>query len=229
MPRPRRNANLADLKDLIKDAAWKQISEVGSSSLSLRAIARELKITAPAIYNYFPRKDDLVTALIIEAYTSFGDSQLNARDHVSSSDPAERLKAIGRAYRTWAVQNPQRYQLIFGTPIPGYSAPSELTMPSAVRSLSALVSVLQQLQSENKLKLDGFPGLTPGFETSFEVWERFGGEVELTSISIGILFWTQVHGLVSLEIAGNLPPYGPAGDSLFEYLLDMLNNNFIKP
>lgn len=229
MARPRRNTNLSDLKELIKESAWKQISEIGAPTLSLRAIARELQITAPAIYNYFPRRDDLVTALVIETYTSFGDSQLDARDQVSSSDPAGRLKAIGRAYRTWAIQNPQRYQLIFGTPIPGYSAPAELTMPSAVRSLSAIVSVLQQLKQGNKLRMDDFPGITPGFEPAFEVWKKIGSDIDINSISIGILFWTQVHGLVSLEIAGNLPPYGPGGDALFEYLLDMLSNNFIKP
>lgn len=120
--------------------------QFGAPSLSLRAIARELGITAPAIYNYFPRRDDLVTALIIDAYNSFGDSQLAARDAVQINDPVARLKATGLAYRMWALTYPQRYELIFGTPIPGYTAPFEQVFPSAARSLGALVSVMETYQ-----------------------------------------------------------------------------------
>jgi hypothetical protein len=56
-----------------------------------------LHITAPAIYNYFARRDDLVTALIVDAYTSFGDSQLAARDAAPAANPSGRLMAIGAA------------------------------------------------------------------------------------------------------------------------------------
>src|SRR5512143_3736128 len=125
MSRPKRTAQIADLQTAIKETAWKQIAEFGAPTLSLRAIARELGITAPAIYNYFPRRDDLVTALIIDAYTSFGDSQIEARDAVAADDLSGRMLAIGVAYRDWALAYPQRYQLLFGTPIPGYEAPME--------------------------------------------------------------------------------------------------------
>src|SRR5678815_2267810 len=107
MVRPIRKKQIPNLPEAIKEAAWKQISEYGSAALSLRAIARELKITAPAIYNYFPDRDALVTALIIDAYTSFGDSQLEARDAVPASDVSGRMKAIGLAYRAWAHTHPQ--------------------------------------------------------------------------------------------------------------------------
>src|ERR1700690_1393056 len=114
MARPKRTAQIADLQDAIKETAWKQIAEFGAPTLSLRAIARELGITAPAIYNYFPSRDELVTALIIDAYTSFGDSQFEARDAIPAADLMGRMTAIGVAYRTWALAHPQRYQLIFG-------------------------------------------------------------------------------------------------------------------
>ena len=137
MVRPKRSAQISDLQEAIKETAWKQIAEFGAPTLSLRAIARELGITAPAIYNYFPRRDDLVTALIIDAYSSFGDSQIAARDAVPADDLMGRLMAIGVAYRDWALAYSQRYQLLFGTPIPGYDAPMEKVMPSGARSLSA--------------------------------------------------------------------------------------------
>src|SRR5215213_11304621 len=107
MVRPIKNKQIPNLQEAIKEAAWKQIADYGASALSLRAIARDLNITAPAIYNYFPDRDALVTALIIDAYTSFGDSQIEARDAISASDVTGRMKAIGLAYRTWAHTYPQ--------------------------------------------------------------------------------------------------------------------------
>src|SRR5512140_3316695 len=86
MVRPVKKKQIPHLGEQIKETAWKQIAEFGAPALSLRAIARELSISAPAIYNYFPDRDALVTALIIDAYTSFGDSQLAARDAVPESN-----------------------------------------------------------------------------------------------------------------------------------------------
>src|SRR5215207_10245624 len=124
MVRPTLKKQIPNLQEAIKETAWKQITAFGAPALSLRAIARELNITAPAIYNYFPDRDALVTALIIDAFTSFGDWQLEARDSVPEEDLPGRLNAIGLAYRNWAHAYPQRYQLIFGAPIPGYKAPA---------------------------------------------------------------------------------------------------------
>src|SRR5512138_2271876 len=117
--RRNRPGRSVDLHAAIKDAAWSQIAQHGAAALSLRAIARDLGITAPAIYNYYRRRDDLVTALVIDAFTSFGDSQITARDAVAATDPVGRLSALGLAYRQWAMANRPRYQLIFGAPIPG--------------------------------------------------------------------------------------------------------------
>ena len=228
MVRPKRFAQQPDLQAAIKATAWKQIAEFGAPTLSLRAIARELGITAPAIYNYFPRRDDLVTALIIDAYTSFGDSQFEARDALSPDDHAGRLAAIGKAYRTWALAYPQRYQLIFGTPLPNYEAPLEKVLPSAARSLSGLVSVVEALRLAGKLKAGDFPPVAPEYEASFAMWKNYSGEVDILSLSVAVLIWSQVHGLVSLEIAGNLPPFGMDGDGLYLYELEMLKAQFIK-
>jgi len=229
MVRPTRKKQIKNLQDSIKETAWKQIAEFGAPALSLRAIARDLKITAPAIYNYFPDRDALVTALIIDAYRSFGDSQLEARDAVAASDITGRMRAIGIAYRTWALMHPQRYQLIFGTPIPGYEAPLMEVLPSAARSLSALVSVVEQLRVAGKLNVQTFPQVKREYQESFETWKKYGGDVDMLSMSVAMVIWSRVHGVVSLEIANNLPPFGANGDELYLFELDSLARQFIKP
>jgi AcrR family transcriptional regulator len=227
MVRPRRTAQQSDLQEAIKETAWSQIAKFGAPTLSLRAIARELGITAPAIYNYFPRRDDLVTALIIDAYNSFGDSQIAARDALPLEDLEGRLSAIGMAYRNWALTYPQRYQLIFGTPIPGYAAPVERVFPSGARSLGVLVSVVEALRVAGRLKADNFPMVSPGHEATFSIWKNYGGDADVLSLSVAVLIWSHVHGLVSLEIAGNLPPFGLNGDALYLYELGLVNKQFI--
>ena len=228
MVRPIKRKQIPNLQEAIKETAWKQIAQFGAPALSLRAIARELKITAPAIYNYFPDRDALVTALIIDAFTSFGDWQLEARDSVPAEDLIGRMAAIGVAYRDWAHTFPQRYQLIFGTPIPGYKGPFEKIFPSSARSLSALVSVVEALRAAGKLRVNSFPSIKPEYKVSFEAWKTHGGNAEILSLSVAMLIWSRVHGIVSLEIQGNLPPFGPKGDALYHYELQSIQQQFVK-
>jgi AcrR family transcriptional regulator len=228
MVRPTRKKQIPNLQEAIKETAWKQIAEYGAPALSLRAIARELKITAPAIYNYFPDRDALVTALIIDAYQSFGDSQLEARDTLPVSDVRGRMTAIGIAYRTWAHTYPQRYQLIFGTPIPGYEAPLMEVLPFGARSLSALVSVIEQLRVAGRLNVSSFPEVKEEYKAGFDVWKKYGGDVHILSLSVAMVIWARVHGIVSLEIAGNLPPFGNSGDELYLFEMESINQQFIK-
>lgn len=228
MARPKRKTQHPNLQEAIKEAAWKQIAEEGAPALSLRAIARALKITAPAIYNYFPSRDELATALIIDAFTSFGDSQIAARDALPEEALLGRFRAIGIAYRTWAIKHPQRYQLIFGTPIPGYHAPLMEVLPSAARSLSALVGVIEALRKAGKLRAEGFPQVMPGREAEFAVWKNYGGEADILSLAVSMIVWSRVHGLVSLEIGGNMPPFGAQGDALYQYELAAIGRELIK-
>ena len=228
MVRPSKKQQIPNLQEVIKETAWNQIAEFGAPALSLRAIARALNITAPAIYNYFPDRDALVTALIIDAYTSFGDFQLAARDAIPADQLIERLKAIGEMYRQWARTYPQRYQLIFGTPLPGYQAPLMEVLPSGARSLSALVSVIDDLRIANKLQSQDYPKIQPGYEPQFEVWKGFAGNYDILSLSVSMIIWSRVHGLVSLEISNNMPPFGVDGSALYHYELESIVRQFVK-
>ena len=228
MVRPSKKAQIQNLQEAIKETAWKQMAEFGAAAMSLRAIARDLKITAPAIYNYFPDRDALVTALIIDAYTSFGDYQIAARDAQAGDDLVGRFQSIGFAYRQWALEYPQRYQLIFGTPIPGYQAPLMEVLPSAARSLSALVSVIDELRIANRLSAEGFPAIQAGYEQMFDIWRSFAGNYDIFSLSVAMIIWSRVHGLVSLEVSNNMPPFGVDGASLYRYEMESIVRQFIK-
>jgi AcrR family transcriptional regulator len=229
MVRPTLKKQIPNLQEAIKDTAWKQIAEYGAAALSLRAIARELKITAPAIYNYFPDRDALVTALIYDAYVTFGDAQLEAREAISESDLVGRLLATGRAYRGWALKYPQRFRLIFGTPIPGYSAPYEKTFPVAARSLGVLVQVVEALRAAGRLKVS-FDDVTlsPEEKMKFEYWKQYGIQTESVSFFSAVWIWMRVHGLVTLEVDGGAPPFGPSAEQYYERELEAITQQFVK-
>lgn len=227
-PRPRKDERSINLQEAIKATAWQYIAEYGAPALSLRAIARTLGITAPAIYNYYPDRDALVTALIIDAYTSFGNAQIAARDAFAEDDIIGRLHAIGHAYRQWALAHPQRYQLIFGAPVPGYVAPMDQVFPSAVRAFGVLVSVVEAARRAGTLRADSFPPIKPGYETALEEWKRFGNDADVLSLSVALLIWARVHGLVSLEIAGSLPPFGAGVDALYQYEIASIERQFFR-
>lgn len=227
-PRPKKTDQHPNLQNAIKDTAWKQIAVLGAASLSLRAIARELGITAPAIYNYFPDRDSLVTELIIDAYTSLGDWQIEAQAFVSSDDLAGKLRAIGIAYRNWAHTYPQRYQLIFGTPIPGYEGPVDEILPSSARSIRALFDTVENIRAAGKLNLESSPEIKDEHKDQYEFWTMNFDDVNPLSMYVAMIIWARVHGIVSLEIQNNLPKFGDGGDALYNFELDAHAKQFIK-
>jgi len=215
-PRPRREERHPDLPIAIKDTAWKQIAESGAPSIVLRSIARELNITAPSIYNYYPSRDDLVTALIVDAYNSLADAQEACVKNLASDDLSGRLSALGIAYRQWAITYPQRYNLIFGTPIPYYHAPDALAIPAAHRALVPLIKAIQDLSSAGILRTDRLASMTPKLKLMLDAWREFEGGSEIEVLYLAIIIWSRVHGLVMLEIGNQLPAFFDDPIELFQ-------------
>lgn len=207
MVRPTRKKQIPNLQEAIKEMAWKQAAEYGAAALSLRAIARELNITAPAIYNYFPNRDALVTALIVDAYNSLADAQEASVEKFAADNLSGRLSALGLAYREWAVTYPQRYLLIFGTPLPNYHAPEEVTLPAAARGLLPLTRAVQDIFSAGSLRTERLAKMTPKLKSMLTAWQKFEGGTDLEVLYLALVIWSRVHGLVMMEISNQLPSF----------------------
>jgi AcrR family transcriptional regulator len=212
MVRPHRETPI-DLAAQIKAVAFRRLAELGSEGLSLRAIARELSITAPAIYNYFPRLEDLITALIVDAFTALGNALAAARDAYPANDHFNRINATGIAYREWACTYPEQYNLIFGTPIPGYHAPEEITQPAAERGLSILIGVLEDAWRAGKIRVDEkLLANQPALAGQIRQWQQYtrpnsqpSSDAFIVLYYMATTIWTRVHGLVSLELYRQYP------------------------
>jgi AcrR family transcriptional regulator len=109
----------------------------GAAGLSVRAIARDLGMVSSAVYRYVASRDDLLTLLLIDAYTELAD----AVDRAQQSTPGswgDQVLAIAQAARQWAVDQPACWALLYGSPVPGYHAPAELTVGPGTRVVGAL-------------------------------------------------------------------------------------------
>src|SRR5262245_85809 len=122
MPPTRREKQYAATSAEIKDTARRLMAEHGTAGVSIRAIARAMGLSAPSLYHYFPNRDELITALISDAFNALADELEQVRDRTAGT-AAERLMAVVLAYRSWALAHPLDFQLIYGNPIPGYVAP----------------------------------------------------------------------------------------------------------
>jgi AcrR family transcriptional regulator len=215
-PRPRKTEQQTNLQEAIKDTALKQIAKFGASALSLRGIARELHISAPAIYNYFPDFDTLVSALIVDAFTSFGRALEAARDVLPKEDLAGRFIAVGLAYRGWAVAHPQHFLLIFGAPVPAHDLSVDKLGPAPLNSFLVLVGVLDDAQRAGALHPpEGYVHWTPALQSQAQVLCDMHIAYDPLTIYLAIEAWAKVHGLTALELNGYLPSF--LGQSLDDF------------
>lgn len=127
-PTPRQLAR-AESIDRIKRLALDQLAESGASTLSLRAIARELNLVSSAIYRYYASRDDLITDLIIDAYDDLA-GELESAAGAARRGPRRRWTDTCHALRSWALAQPHRFALVYGSAIPGYAAPRDTIEPA---------------------------------------------------------------------------------------------------
>ena len=125
-PRPKRRATHPhdSMEAQIKAVARQQMADHGTAGLSLRGIGREMGISAPAIYNYYPRLDDLITALIVDAFNALADAIEAAEAGTPGETCGQKILAMCLAYRQWAVEHPVDFQLIYGLSLIHISEPT---------------------------------------------------------------------------------------------------------
>jgi AcrR family transcriptional regulator len=193
----------------ILDAARKQMAQQGAAALSLRAIARDLGLTAPALYRYFDSRDALVTALIVEAYTSLAVAMETARDLQPAEDWAGQFLATMLAYRAWALAHPQDYTLVFGTPIPGYSGPTEAIVPVATRAFDVFVNILDGAAKAKLLHPTGTYAHPPkSVAQQLAGWRKtYGYSAPTPTLHMSLIAWSRLHGLVLLELFYFIQPF----------------------
>ena len=191
----------AEMTEEIKAVARRHLASDGAN-LSLRAVARDMGMASSAVYRYFASRDDLLTALIIEAYDSVGEAAERAAAAAASKGFADQLVAVGHAVREWALAEPHQWALIYGSPVPGYQAPQD-TIGPATRVILQIAAIIR----------DAFAAGRVGPQTEISgryaeelqaVADQFGPGIPPRMIGAGIAAFIQLCGAVSAELFGQL-------------------------
>lgn len=208
MARPVREDIRQQTIEEIKTVARRQMGQSGTAGLSLRAIAREMEITAPAIYNYFPSLDDLITALIIDGFAGLAEALESAATADKGKSPVARFRAVLLEYRQWAVGHPVEFQLIYGNPIPGYVAPAQITVPLVQRGFIALAQPLAAAWDVGLVRLpSAFEAIPPTVLPAIrQIRAQFAEPYPDGLIYALIVGWTRIHGMITLELFHHTPP-----------------------
>jgi len=187
------------VRDEIKSHAWTQVATAGASALSLNAIAKQMGISGPALYRYYGSRDELITELILDAYRDLADTCLAAAGNERT--PTARLNAGADAMRGWALAAPHRYLLIYGTPVPGYAAPPETT-EIAASIMNLLLAAFAELDGPTGRPAKAVATLDRDLATHRD-WAAAVPGAPTSALRRALQFWTRLHGVISLELAGH--------------------------
>jgi AcrR family transcriptional regulator len=202
----------AEVRTAILAAASKRLAEDGANDLSLRAVARDVGMVSSAVYRYFASRDELLTALIIEAYDSLGD-HVEAHVQATSGRPGgERWVDAAMAIRSWALAHRNDYALLYGTPIPGYAAPDD-TVASGTRVSHALVGIVREA---DHLEPVADHLIEPSLSESFAALRaELDLDVDDSTTLAVITAWSQLFGLLTFELFGQTRDFVSDDEALF--------------
>jgi AcrR family transcriptional regulator len=222
---PRERARAQTVADIIR-LGRQHLANHGAAALSLRAVARDLGVVSSAVYRYVANRDELLTLLLVDAYDELGDEVDAAVGAVPERDYAGRFAALSRAVRRWALREPARYALLFGSPVPGYQAPAERTMQPGTRVIYALIGIFDAAYRAGAIAAGPEAGVPIPSALSADlkaIRSELGLAVPDGLLARGALVWTSLFGAVSFEVFGQ---YGAdtfaARDELFEHHLQVL-------
>ncbi|MFD6277999.1 TetR/AcrR family transcriptional regulator [Streptomyces sp. NPDC060209] len=204
----------------------------GPDAITLRAIAREMGMTAGAIYGYYATRDDLITTLIRDVHTSLIDTLEAARDAASRDDPAGRILSWARAFRDWALANPEGFRLIYGDPVPGYVAPDGGAAPEAERrTCSGLTGLIAAVwpQAEPLQPLGDYRWSDFDAHLVAMVRDQFPG-LPPAAVALALRVWGRLHGMVALEVYGHLRHQTSEPEKIHRTeMLDLLSSLGLTP
>ncbi len=206
---PRAQARIRTQQRIL-ELGREHLAQYGAASLSLRAIARDLEMVSSAVYRYVASRDDLLTMLVVDAYTELGDQVAAAQRQIPAHDHREQIQVSCQAFHDWAVSEPARYALLYGSPVPGYQAPAEQTTEPGIRVIGLLLRAFAAAEAAGQINA---PAGRAGTATAIDfdaTRTEFGLTLTEENMHSAIALWALTVGLTSLEVFGQFgaePPF----------------------
>jgi len=193
----RKDKQKAELRQLILDASVKLFSEHGFEGVSIRKIAELIEYRPTTIYLHFKDKTEILFELNEIGFRKLGEMNKNLAE---IQNPLVRLYKLGENYMQFGLENPQYYDLMFMMKVPSVcinNMEEICKWKSGDHAFDILLSILQECIDKKLIK----PGDT---------------------MTMGLTFWSLVHGHVALAIRDRLEKMADQKD-IFPVMVRSLN------
>jgi len=217
----RRERTRAATVEEIKQTALSLMRESSTTDIRFADIARAMGLTAPALYRYFADRDELLTAMIVDSFVDLGAALARAVAEVPDDDLGNRLLAGAQAYRQWAKGDPQRFALVFGIPVPGYSAPEEGPTEEAAKSaMSNFGDIVREALRRGVAGAPLVSDVGPALAKRMLEKQWAGDPLPPVNHQSMLHAWSALHGFVCLDAYGQFDWFDEqARDDLFTGLV----------
>ncbi|WP_336082410.1 TetR/AcrR family transcriptional regulator [Nocardia sp. SSK8] len=199
-PGPRAQARAQTIAE-IKRIGREHLASQGAAALSLRAVARDLGMVSSAVYRYVRSRDELLTLLVVDGYNALGDA-VDAALAQAPADPATRFRLAAHAVRRWALAEPAWYGLLYGSPVPGYAAPSADTVAPGIRVIGVLLRIIDDAHRAGMLTVPtSTPAISARTAADFaNIREQFALAVPDGLMVSVLTVWTTLFGAVNFDV-----------------------------
>ncbi len=197
----KRQESREQIEARIVELGRRHLVDRGAAGLSLRAIARELGMVSSAVYRYVSSRDELLTLLLVDAYSDLADTVDRARE-TGGELWSDDVVTIARAVRGWAITHPSRWALLYGSPVPGYHAPAQRTAAAGTRVAGAFLDAVSAGIATGDIRLTNDVASQPTSADFQRLRQEFGFPGDDRVVTKCFLLWAGVLGAISLEVFG---------------------------
>lgn len=210
-PLSRRERARADTLREIKATARRVLVDQGVDGLALRAVAREMGMTAPALYRYFDSREDLVENVVADLYDELSDVLEAVRDATVPATTGAQLMSVARAFRTWAITHRAEFGLLFGSagqgvlPEDAHEYGERPAQVAAARFGGVFAALIAQVYFERGFPVPADDDLDPALRDQLTEWgTKLPVALPLGVMSVFLSCWIRLYGMVCMEIFGHL-------------------------
>jgi AcrR family transcriptional regulator len=202
----RRDRVRAETTEEIKQTARRILVEQGPEAVTLRAIARDMGVTAPALYRYFDSHEELIRRVVGDMFGELAAEIRAAIDGAAAGGMADKMAAACRGFRRWALDHKAEFALLFGTPVPGVNVEDDdFTEECARKFAGTFYELFLELWQKNPFPVPPPEEIDPGLrEQLIRYRDGIGTDLPLGALLTFLRCWVLLYGIVSMEVFGHL-------------------------
>ncbi|SHM94409.1 TetR/AcrR family transcriptional regulator [Cryptosporangium aurantiacum] len=198
-PLTRRERLRAETVQEIQSTARRMLISDGYDGLSLRAIARAMGMSAPALYRYYASREDLIAAMVTALKVEMTETLIRARD--AHDDLAHRMLESCRAFRRWAVEHPAEFTLVFTASAIGLDRRPSAADEAGEQFGQVFAELITELYLTRPFPVPADDEIDEPLLTQLKEWcDDFPQPLPLGVSQVFLSCWIRLYGNVSMEV-----------------------------